>query len=274
MSEDRRQLHELRAIEEMAARAEQQREARQKLIDHRREVEKKLDRELGREAVHVIRPRQSKKTQALIRLASSIDHMGGCAYIVSPNQSTADYTANLAREMRRNIRNPITFSSLLRRRHGEHITHLLFDDVDVALRQMAHGAIPIAMAMTRPSRVMRRATRVPAILIDSGDELDIDVGVILRGEEVTGHIPDNFKSHIEHIDGPVMTHHVLTLRDGLGKDAVRWMLLNGGDIEHQEHDIRRMGLDMGLHIPDASIRQIMGYAIGVIDGSVQWSDLS
>lgn len=274
MSEERRQLHDLRAMEEMAARAEQQREARQKLINHRREVAKKLDKELGRETVHVIRPRRSKKTQALIRLAASIDQMGGCAYIVSPNQAVADYTRNLARGVGCDIRNPITLSSLIKRRPSEHITHLLFDDVDVALRQMAHGAIPIAMTMTRPTRVMRRAIRVPAVLIDSDDELDIDVGVILRGEEVTGHIPDNFKAYIEHIDGPVMTHHVLTLRDDLGKDAVRWMLLNGGDIEHQEHDIRRMGLDMGLHIPDASIGQIVGYAIGVIDGSVQWSDLA
>jgi hypothetical protein len=258
-------------MEEMAARAEQQREARQKLISHRREVAERLDKEIGREMLPIIRPRQSKKTQALIRLAASIDHMGGCAYIVSPNLTVADYTANLAREMGAKIRNPITFSSLAKRRQGEHITHLLFDDVDVALRQMAHGAIPIAMTMTRPTKVMRRSIRVPAIFVDSGDELDIDVGVILRGEEVTGHIPE---AHITHVDGPVLTHHVLAIRNGLEEDVVRWMLLNGSDIEHQQHDIRLMGLNMGLHIPDASIGQIVGYAIGVIDGSMQWSDLA
>jgi len=84
--------------------------------------------------------RQTGRTTELIRKCAQYNY----AIIVCPNRAMANYTFNMARDMKLVIPFPITFKEFAERRfEGRFIDAFLIDNLEIVLGNMAHG-IPIA----------------------------------------------------------------------------------------------------------------------------------
>lgn len=97
----------------------------------------------------IFRPRQTGKTDELIRISAQFEEQGECNYIVCSNHPEAYRIAQRAKEMDLQIGFPLTFDELIGQSYSSrNIKFFVIDNVELLLQYLSR--VPIhAITLTR-----------------------------------------------------------------------------------------------------------------------------